>query len=330
MNRASTSFHPPLLEIRQIENPCSANGCVELLNQDLVQLQGSGLRALQIILRFEGCVMVYYSTSSRVRTRPKLIDDHVVGILTFGPNATGSINGIPIQTNQLLAFSNQASLGLVVNPQYESLAFLIRPEMQATLNDRYCKSAATPSNRLTLLQSPANMAGALYRWGKSVVDEVISDPLQFQNSKAYRQAVESELVDQIGGALSCTFDWAPARSERICQQRSSIVQTAERFALAHTGEKLYLTDLCKVTGVSERTLEYSFRSVMGISPIAYLTKLRLRQVHHALLNAQPGTTTVTQQALNWGFWHFGEFSRAYRDCFDELPSDTLRRVPLLL
>jgi AraC family ethanolamine operon transcriptional activator len=25
--------------------------------------------------------------------------------------------------------------------------------------------------------------------------------------------------------------------------------------------------------------------------------------------------------------HFGEFSRAYKDCFGELPSDTLRRKP---
>jgi AraC-like DNA-binding protein len=32
-------------------------------------------------------------------------------------------------------------------------------------------------------------------------------------------------------------------------------------------------------------------------------------------------------ALNWGFWHFGEFSRAYKDCFGELPSVTLRRRP---
>jgi hypothetical protein len=30
-------------------------------------------------------------------------------------------------------------------------------------------------------------------------------------------------------------------------------------------------------------------------------------------------------ALDWGFWHFGDFSRAYKDCFGELPSDTLRR-----
>jgi transcriptional regulator GlxA family with amidase domain len=30
-------------------------------------------------------------------------------------------------------------------------------------------------------------------------------------------------------------------------------------------------------------------------------------------------------AVEWGFWHFGEFSRAYKECFGELPSETLRR-----
>ena len=38
-----------------------------------------------------------------------------------------------------------------------------------------------------------------------------------------------------------------------------------------------------------------------------------------------GEPITAAEALNWGFWHFGEFSRAYKDCFGELPSETLRR-----
>ena len=34
---------------------------------------------------------------------------------------------------------------------------------------------------------------------------------------------------------------------------------------------------------------------------------------------------VRARRLLWDFWHFGEFSRACKDCFGELPSDTLRR-----
>jgi transcriptional regulator GlxA family with amidase domain len=66
---------------------------------------------------------------------------------------------------------------------------------------------------------------------------------------------------------------------------------------------------------------------MGMSPVAYLTRLRLHRVRKALRMATRGSTTVSAQALNWGFWHFGDFSRAYKNCFGELPSETLRRKP---
>jgi len=67
--------------------------------------------------------------------------------------------------------------------------------------------------------------------------------------------------------------------------------------------------------------------VMGLTPVAYLIRVRLHRVRRALLAATQGSTTVSVEALNWGFWHFGEFSRAYKDWFGELPSDTLRRKP---
>jgi transcriptional regulator GlxA family with amidase domain len=64
---------------------------------------------------------------------------------------------------------------------------------------------------------------------------------------------------------------------------------------------------------------------MGIAPMAYLARLRLHRVRQALLTATNRPTTVSAAALDWGFWHFGEFSRAYKECFGELPSETLRR-----
>jgi len=79
--------------------------------------------------------------------------------------------------------------------------------------------------------------------------------------------------------------------------------------------------------VSERTLENAFRQVVGLTPMNYLVRLRLHRVRQSLLAGTHGTTTVSAEAMKWGFWHFGEFSRAYKDCFGELPSDTLRRRP---
>ena len=97
--------------------------------------------------------------------------------------------------------------------------------------------------------------------------------------------------------------------------------------MSHVDDHLSVTDLCRVAGVSERTLEYAFKDVIGLTPVAYLTRLRLHRARQGLLAGTHATTTVTTEALNWGFWHFGEFSRAYKACFGELPSDTLRRPP---
>jgi transcriptional regulator GlxA family with amidase domain len=105
------------------------------------------------------------------------------------------------------------------------------------------------------------------------------------------------------------------------------VKTAEDYALSRVGDDLYVTDLCKAAAVSERTLEYAFKEILGLAPVTYLTRRRLHRVRQALLAANHGSTTVSTEALNWGFWHFGDFSHVYKDCFGELPSDTLRRKP---
>jgi transcriptional regulator GlxA family with amidase domain len=103
------------------------------------------------------------------------------------------------------------------------------------------------------------------------------------------------------------------------------VTIAENQLAAHGGERVQVSDLCRAADVSERTLECAFKEVTGLSPVAYLKRLRLHRVRAALLAAEPSSTQVSVEALKWGFWHFGEFSRAYKQCFGELPSDTLRR-----
>ncbi len=106
------------------------------------------------------------------------------------------------------------------------------------------------------------------------------------------------------------------------------MKTAEDWALSHAHDRIYVTDLCRAAGVSERAIEYAFKEVMGLTPMAYLVRLRLHRARQALLAGTHGTTTVSAVALDWGFWHFGDFSRApTRTAFGELPSDTLRRKP---
>jgi transcriptional regulator GlxA family with amidase domain len=160
---------------------------------------------------------------------------------------------------------------------------------------------------------------------KRLVDTALQQPALFEEQAKERVAAQNELLETLLATLRVADDFASTRSDRTRQAQSHIVKTAEDYAMAQSSDRLYVTDLCKVAAVSERTLEYAFKEIMGLTPVTYLTRLRLHRVRQALLAATQGSTTVTAEALNWGFWHFGEFSRAYKDCFGELPSETLRR-----
>jgi AraC-like DNA-binding protein len=325
MFQATTSVTPPAVEIRDIDNQSMSLAGFQVIDQDLVRLQSKPLKAKQVVIRLDGCIVVYHCTNLRLRSRPSLPGD-LIAYLSFGPEATGTVNGLQVRHDIMLAVPVSSSISLVSDPGYESIAFLLHPEdVGAHLKVRELEDSFQLPRETEVLHVGSDVAGNLFGWGKRLVDMAIENPELFNSSKEQRVAAQADLVDTLLSTLSGTRKLEPERRERTLQLQSDIVRAAERYALAHADERLYVTDLCSAAGVSERTLEYAFRAVMALSPTAYLTRIRLHRVHHALLQARPGSTTVTAEALNWGFWHFGEFSRAYKDCFDELPSNTLRR-----
>ncbi|WP_016853805.1 helix-turn-helix domain-containing protein [Halomonas smyrnensis] len=85
-----------------------------------------------------------------------------------------------------------------------------------------------------------------------------------------------------------------------------------------------LEELCEIAHVSQRTLRYSFTSILGVSPIQFLRLTRLNRVRRRLCEPE-AETTVSQAAADWGFYHLGQFARDYRRLFGESPSATLSR-----
>ena len=82
--------------------------------------------------------------------------------------------------------------------------------------------------------------------------------------------------------------------------------------------------LCKLSGMSERSLQYAFRDKFGLSPKAYLQSHRLNRVRKMLRTADPASVMIADLANEWGFWHMGQFAKDYRQVYGELPSETLR------
>jgi AraC family ethanolamine operon transcriptional activator len=317
----------PAVTVVEISDPTTAGAGIELIEQDAVQLQTQPLRARRVIVRLEGSAVVFYSTNRRVRTRTSARRG-LLAYVTFGPQSKGTVNGLPVGPGLMLAAAPDVEASFVVDAGYESVTFLLRPdEIRAHLTARRRESEFHVPHGVEPLRVDDDRARLLFEWGKRLVETAARQPALFNARETERIAAHVELVELLLAGLGGAHDFEPNRSDRTRQAQSLIVTTAEDFALSQTDDHLYVSDLCRVAGVSERTLEYAFKEVMGLTPVTYLIRLRLHRVRRALLAATQGTTTVSTEALNWGFWHFGEFSRAYKDCFGELPSDTLRHNP---
>lgn len=107
--------------------------------------------------------------------------------------------------------------------------------------------------------------------------------------------------------------------------RKHVVDKTRKFIAHHLETPLTITDLCAAANVSRRTLQYSFESILGISPIQYLRISRLNGVRRAIITSSEHYP-ILDIAAQWGFWHMSQFAKDYKKLFSELPSETQRSL----
>ena len=91
----------PAVTVVEISDPTAAGAGIELIDQDVMQLQSMPLRARRVIVRLESAAVVFHSTNLRVRTRTS-VRKGLLGYVTFGPQAKGTVNGLPVRPDLML------------------------------------------------------------------------------------------------------------------------------------------------------------------------------------------------------------------------------------
>jgi AraC-like DNA-binding protein len=132
--------------------------------------------------------------------------------------------------------------------------------------------------------------------------------------------------DMVVSGLALTVEH-PYGDEPAGLQGPSRPRTVKRTLDAMHAEperQFTVGDLAQIAGVGVRVLQESFRRHVGVSPLAYLRRLRLDGVHLELSRSDPWQMNVSEVAYRWGFTHLGRFAGAYRARFGESPSQTLR------
>ncbi|WP_371346424.1 helix-turn-helix domain-containing protein [Ancylobacter sp. IITR112] len=93
---------------------------------------------------------------------------------------------------------------------------------------------------------------------------------------------------------------------------------------AHLTERITLSDLEKVSGLSARSLQYAFRAAFDRTPLQWAADRRLEKVRERILAARPGATLTAIAGAY--FTNLGDFSRLYRQRYGERPSQTLQQA----
>lgn len=81
--------------------------------------------------------------------------------------------------------------------------------------------------------------------------------------------------------------------------------------------------LCGLTGVSERTLQYAFHDKYKVSPSDYIKAVRLNNVKRELFLAKGQNINISSVAGKYCFWHMGQFAKDFKSQFGILPSEVL-------
>lgn len=143
------------------------------------------------------------------------------------------------------------------------------------------------------------------------------DPRQFD---VINRPIQETLLACLDDTL-VPVDGLAARRGTFDKHRKVVVRLDE-LAATLGSKPLYSDELARALGVSVRTLQTATRAVHGVSLHHHLRLKRLWSTRIQLMTGGAGLS-VKAAALGNGFWHLGDFSRAYKMTFGEAPSETL-------
>lgn len=156
---------------------------------------------------------------------------------------------------------------------------------------------------------------------KTLFARHFDDPSALTDSET-RKSLISSIMDIIVSVLieadpstELDYEWS---------KRYQVVRRAREYIIDRINEPLQISAICRDLGVSRRALQYSFQDALGINPIAFVRIFRLNRARCDLTRTD-AHLQVKDVIDRWGFWHPSRFSGEYRQMFDELPSETLRR-----
>lgn len=155
---------------------------------------------------------------------------------------------------------------------------------------------------------------------ENILDETAAYPAILASNTAIK-ILELELAETLSQIVSSQNE--SRYRPRMTQSQHGLMRSLALLLDDRTSHRS-ISELCTEASISQRSLEYAFRNTLGLTPLAFQRLRRLYRANLALRNADISQTSVSEIALENGFYELGRFANYYRQVFGELPSRTLR------
>jgi len=219
-----------------------------------------------------------------------------------------------------LPISMPGGLDALVDSGQEHLILLINLELlQRVLSEEsYQALVAMAGNHLLPVARSVIKDLGLCLTG--ILRTAVQKPEKFNQGRVI-QSLEQDIIQRLADLveLSCH---STLRAGTTSKRRHGLERIYEYLRCADPGS-LSVLQLCEVAGVSRRTLEYSFREELDITPQGFIKLKRLHAARRDLLTAHESGSSVAEIAYSLGIYEQGRFASDYRRLFGELPSQTM-------
>lgn len=178
---------------------------------------------------------------------------------------------------------------------------------------------AATGHRLPASQDDVRHLGNFF---SGLIDSANQAP-EMLHSPSALQSIAEDAMRYLGSAVSLSLQ-PPSRAPYSAARKKGLERALEYVRHADL-ENQSIPEISKAAGVSQRTLEYAFRGVFGLTPLGFLRLRRMHAARQDLLCESPEKVTVMAIAYRHGFYHPARFAKNYRKLFGEQPSATLKR-----
>ena len=280
--------------------------------QQYDQVSAGNFYGQLVELQFDGLQLFQEHTSQALRQTCNTWDQSLwLGIPVDG-NKSSKINGLSIDKNNIMCRPGNREFELITPHDFDIYGLVVEQQKIQAMAERQNIAIdwhhLYQQGRLTL---PTKTITAL----RFVLNNLLSaDDSHQRPAKLQYDVIMMALLESLENSQ-------PVKNEPLSFfRRQQIVEQVKDYLRVHQDSAVTINDLCNLSHVSRRTLQYSFETILGISPLRYLRLSRLNGVRRELLATEK--ESIADIAAKWGFWHLSQFTQDYKQLFNELPSVT--------